>query len=99
MQKLVINANPHSQAQWQVAQATAKAKTCHRACLSANADFADTKKLNFLRQRIGMTELKNYLKPLTYKNAQLVTRYIKNWADSAKFQACSSHLTLCGLTV
>jgi len=46
-----------------------------------------------------MTELKNYLKPLTDKNAQLVTRYIKNWADSAKFQVCSSHLTLCGLTV
>lgn len=46
-----------------------------------------------------MTELKIYLKPLTDKNAQLVTRYIKNWADSAKFQACSSHLTLCGLTV
>ena len=46
-----------------------------------------------------MTVLKNYLKPLTDKNAQLVTRYIKNWADSAKFQVCSSHLTLCGLTV
>jgi hypothetical protein len=30
---------------------------------------------------------------------QPVTRYIKNWADSAKFQVCSSHLTLCGLTV
>jgi len=26
-------------------------KTCHRACLSANADFADTKKLNLDRQR------------------------------------------------
>jgi len=46
-----------------------------------------------------MPELKNYLKPLTAKNAKLVTRYIKNWADSAKFQVCSSHLTLCGLTV
>ena len=46
-----------------------------------------------------MTKLKNNLKPLTDKNAQLVTRYIKNWADSAKFQVCSSHLTLCGLTV
>jgi len=33
-----------------------------------------------------MTELKIYLKPLTDKNAQLVTRYIKNWADSAKRQ-------------
>jgi len=46
-----------------------------------------------------MTELKNYLKPLTDKNAQLVTRYIKNWAVSAKFQVFSSRLTLCGLTV
>lgn len=46
-----------------------------------------------------MTELKKNLKPLKDKNAQLVTRYIKNWADSAKFQVCSSHLTLCGLTV
>lgn len=46
-----------------------------------------------------MTELKNYLKPLADKNAQLVTRYIKNWADSAKFEVFSSHLTLCGLTV
>ena len=35
-----------------------------------------------------MTELKNYLKPLKDKNAQLVTRYIKNWADSAKFKGC-----------
>ncbi len=42
---------PHSQAQCQVAQAHAKTKTCHRACLSANAVFADTKKLNLLRQR------------------------------------------------
>ena len=30
---------------------------------------------------------------------RLVTRYIKNWADSAEMQVCSSHLTLCGLTV
>jgi hypothetical protein len=37
--------------------------------------------------------------PLDRKEGQLVTRYIKNWADSAKFQVCSSHLTLCGLTV
>ena len=46
-----------------------------------------------------MTELEYYLKPLKDKNAQLVTRYIKNWADSAKFQVCSSHLILCSLTV
>ena len=46
-----------------------------------------------------MTELKRHLKPLTDKNAQLVTRYIKNWADSTKYQVHSSHLTLCGLTV
>ena len=30
---------------------------------------------------------------------QAVTRYIKNWADSAKLQVLSSHLPLCGLTV
>ena len=46
-----------------------------------------------------MTGLKKYLKPLKDNNAQLVTRYIKNWADSTEFQVCSSHLTLCGLTV
>lgn len=75
-------------------------KNCKRACLSATADFADTKKLNLLMtDKNGMTELKNHLKPLKDKNAQLVTRYIKNWAESAKFQVCSSHLTLCGLTV
>jgi hypothetical protein len=34
-----------------------------------------------------------------YNNGQLVTRYIKNWADTTEFQVCSSHLTLCGLTV
>jgi len=28
-----------------------------------------------------MTELENYLKPLNDKNAQLVTLYIKNWAQ------------------
>jgi len=92
-------ANSHSQAQWQVAQAYAKAKTCHRAYLSANADFAGTKKTKSLKTKKGMTEFENFLKPLTDKNAQLVTRYIKNWTDSAKFQVCSSHLTLCGLTV
>ena len=46
-----------------------------------------------------MTELEEHLKPLTYKNAQLVTRYIKNWADSAKYEVFSSHLILCSLTV
>ena len=48
-----------------------------------------------------MTELidNNKGMSLDKKEGQLVTRYIKNWADSAKFQVCSSHLTLCGLTV
>jgi hypothetical protein len=46
-----------------------------------------------------MTEWKIYLKPKKDKNAQLVTRYIKNWADSAKFEVFSSHLTFCSLTV
>ena len=44
-----------------------------------------------------MPELENYLKPLIDKNSQLVTRYIKNWAGCAKFQARSSHLLLCRL--
>ena len=46
-----------------------------------------------------MTDMKNYLKPLTDKNAQLVTRYIKNWADRDRIQVYSSHFTLYGLTV
>lgn len=37
-------ANSHSQAQCQVAQAYAKPKPAIELCLSANADFADTKK-------------------------------------------------------
>jgi hypothetical protein len=41
---MLIKATSHSQAQWQVAPVNAKTKTCHRACLFANADFADTKK-------------------------------------------------------
>lgn len=40
----------HSQAHLQFAQANAQTKNCKRACLSATADFADTIKLNLLRQ-------------------------------------------------
>jgi hypothetical protein len=49
----------------------------------------------------GMTEQTVNIKGMSFekKEGQLVTRYIKNWAISAKFQVCSSHLTLCGLTV
>ena len=39
-----MKATTHSQAQCQVAPANAKTKTCHRACLFATANFADTKK-------------------------------------------------------
>lgn len=96
----MVNSNAHSQAHLQFSRANAQTKNCKRACLFATADFANTKKTkSFKVIENGMTEMKNYLKPLTDKNAQLVTRYIKNWADSAKFQVCSSHLTLCGLTV
>jgi len=49
--KILLKGDPHCQAQWQVAQAYAKAKTCHRACLFSTANFADTKKTNSLRQR------------------------------------------------
>lgn len=32
------------------------------------------------------------------KEGQLVTRYIKNWADTSVIKHCSSHLVLCSLT-
>ena len=68
-----MNSIAHSQAQLQVALAHAKAKTCHRACLFLNADFAATKKTkSFKDSENGITELKNYLNPLADKNAQLV---------------------------
>jgi hypothetical protein len=94
-------AYPHSQAHLQFAKANAQSKNCKRACLFATADFADTKKTkSFEDRKNGMTELKIYLKPFKDdKNAQLVTRYIKNWADSAKYEVFSSYLTLCGLIV
>ena len=86
-----MNSIAHSQAQWQVAQALAKAKTCHRACLSANADFTDTKKTKSFKDREnGMTELKNYLKPLTDKNAQLLTCGIFYCRVSANLKGCGS---------
>ncbi len=75
LRKLCLSSNPHSQAQWQVAPAYTTTKTCHRACPFSLADFADTKKLNLLKtEKNRMTVLKNYLKPLTDKNAQFVTR-------------------------
>ena len=48
---LYLKANPHSQVQWQVAQANTKAKTCHRACLFSNADLADTKKTKSFKNK------------------------------------------------
>jgi len=49
----------------------------------------------------GMTEQTVNIKGMSLekKEGQLVTRYIKNWAISAKFQVRCSHLTLCGLTM
>jgi hypothetical protein len=49
----------------------------------------------------GMKELTENIKGMSLekKEGQLVTRYIKNWADSDKFQVLSSYLTLCDLTV
>jgi len=32
------------------------------------------------------------------KTTEMLTWYIKNWADSANFKVFSSYLTLCGLT-
>ena len=45
-----------------------------------------------------MTELKNYLKPLTDKNAQLVTSCIKHLAVSANFKGFTSNKHCSGLT-
>jgi len=77
-QNTIVKSLTHiSQAQWHVAQTNTKPKSCHRACLSANTDFADTKKTKSFKDREnGITELKNKLKPLTGKNAQLVTHGI-----------------------
>jgi hypothetical protein len=44
-----------------------------------------------------MNELKTYLKPLINNIAQLVTRYIKNWADTTEIKGCGSLQTLCRL--
>jgi hypothetical protein len=46
MQKLVINANPHSQAQWQVAQATAKPKPAIELVYFPTLTLPTLKKLN-----------------------------------------------------
>jgi len=43
------NSYAHSQAHLQFAQTNPQTKNCKRACLSATADFADTKKLNLLK--------------------------------------------------
>lgn len=32
------------------------------------------------------------------KTNETLTRYIKNWEDSTKFEVYSTHLALCGLT-
>ena len=93
MKRILIDyfADTHSQAQWQVAQTLAKTETCHRACLFPSAVFADTKKNKSSKDRIyGMPELKNKLKPLTDKNAQLVTCGIFYCRDSAEINVCGS---------
>jgi len=68
-----INDIPHSQAQWHVEQATAKPKPAIELVCLPTLSLPTLKKLNLLRQKNRMTELKNYLKPLIDKNAQLVT--------------------------
>ncbi len=45
-----------------------------------------------------MTELEIYLKPLTDKNAQLLTRGIKNCRDSRLFKGFSPLQLSCNLT-
>jgi hypothetical protein len=49
LDKRIDKAYTHSQAHLQFAQASTQTKNCKRACLSATADFADTKKLNLLK--------------------------------------------------
>jgi hypothetical protein len=65
----------------------------------SSADFADTKKLNLLKtEKNRMTELNNNLKPLTDKNAQLVTACLVHLAVSAKFEGDPSNKLFSGLT-
>jgi hypothetical protein len=83
----------------QFAQANAQTKNCKIACLSATADFADTKKTkSFKTEKIGMIELKINLKPLIDKNAQLVTGGIFYCRDSAGFRVLASNKLSCNLT-
>lgn len=75
-------------------------KTCHRACLFAIADFAVTKKTkSFKDSENGMTELKNYLKPLADKNAQLVTRAKSKRAVSGNLKVIATNKLYRRLTV
>jgi hypothetical protein len=46
---IMVKALPNSQAHLQFAQAMSESKNCKRACLSATAEFADTKKLNLFK--------------------------------------------------
>ena len=48
----------------------------------------------------GMKEQTENIKGMSLekKEGQLVTRYIKNWADTTVIKHCSSHLVLCSLT-
>ncbi len=77
------------------------AKTCHRVCLFANADFADSKKLNLLKtEKNGMTVLNKYLKPMTEKNnAQFVTKAKIKRAESANLKGSTTNKLNRRLTV
>ena len=95
MQKLVIKANPHSQAQCQVAQAIAKPKPAIELVCLPTLTLPTQKKLNLLKsEKNEMTELKNNLKPLTDKNAQLVTRGIFYCRVCGLFEVRCSYETL-----
>lgn len=45
-----------------------------------------------------MTELKTYLKPLSDKNAQLVTKCINHWAGSVNYKCVTLNEICSGLT-
>ena len=65
----------------QAAQIHAQSKACKRVCLPKHT--ADRNNAAKIKDRLSND-----------KNGQLVTRYIKNWADTTEIKGCSSLQTL-----
>lgn len=88
-------ANSHSQAQWHIAPATANPKHAIELVCLPPLTLPTLKKTKSFKDRENvMSELKNNLKPLTDKNAQLVTRGIFYCRVSANIKVFSSLETL-----